>query len=91
MKESQPPNVFEVIDFCTQLDLQAELVGKWIWVSFDEKPDRQLRRTLKDFGFRWSKRRGKWAHNCGHPTKSASLSDPWEKYPHRTLTGQNEN
>ena len=91
MKDSQTPNVFEVIDFCKELDLEADLVGQWIWISFDDKPDRELRRTLKDFGFRWSKRRGKWAHNCGHPTKSAYQSDPWEKYDHRMVTGQTVN
>ena len=82
--------VLEVISFCKQHNFYAELVGKWVWVSFDEKPDKATLKTLKDMGFKWSRRRGKWANNCGHPTKSAYQSDPWETYHHRTVSGTDE-
>ena len=80
------PSVAEVISFCRRLGLQAELVGRWVWVTFAEKPDDAMRKTLKDFGFRWSIRRRKWAHNCGNPTKSAKKSNPWQKYQHRVIS-----
>ena len=76
------PDLEEVVNFCRSPDLNAEQVGSWIWVSFEETPDDELRQEMKDLGFRWSPRRKKWAHNCGTPTKSAHQSNPWEKYQH---------
>ena len=86
-KETAKPNVSEVVTFCRNLNLDAELVGEWVWVSFEEKPSKEMIQGLKDFGFKWSKRRGKWAHNCGKPTKSAHQSNPWEKYGHKAVSG----
>ncbi len=74
-------NVIEVVEFCKQHQLDAELVGRWVWVTFDSKPNAEIRQELKDFGFRWSPKRGKWAHNCGHPSRS-STGNPWLKYRH---------
>jgi len=74
------PTLDEVVAFCRQYGLVGSVVGKWVWVFFDEKPDEATRKVLKDFGFRWSARRGGWAHNCGHPSRSASKSSPFEKY-----------
>jgi len=75
----------EVIDFCRRLNVTAELVGRWVWVSFPDTPEEATRKALKEFGFQWSPRRGKWAHNCGVPTKSAHQSDPWAKYGSRVV------
>ncbi len=83
---AKTPSVSEVISFCRKFGLQAELVGRWVWVSFAEKPDEAMRKALKDFGFRWSVRRRKWAHNCGSPTRSAKKSNPWQKYQHRVIS-----
>ncbi len=74
------PTLDEVVAFCRQHGLVGSVVGKWVWVFFDEKPDEAVRKVLKDFGFRWSPRRGGWAHNCGTPSRSASKSSPFEKY-----------
>lgn len=88
-KEQQTPNVLQVVEYCRSLGLDAELVGEWVWVTFEEKPSKEMLKTLKNFGFKWSQRRGKWAHNCGKPTKSAHVSNPWDKYNHRTVSGPN--
>lgn len=80
------PSVAEVVAFCKQFNLTAEQVGRWVWVTFAEKPDEAMRQALRDFGFRWSYRRKKWAHNCGHPTRSAKQSDPWQKYGHKFVS-----
>jgi hypothetical protein len=74
------PTLDEVVAFCQQYGLTGSVVGRWVWVFFDEKPDEAVRKVLKDFGFRWSARRGGWAHNCGTPSRSASKSSPFEKY-----------
>ena len=77
--------IAEVVEFCKQHKFTAELVGAWVWVSFEEKPDAETRKLLKDAGFRWVKKRGKWAHNCGIRTRG-SKGNPWEKYDHRYVS-----
>lgn len=74
-------NLIEVVEFCKEHQLDAEVVGRWVWITFQSKPDADTRNMLKSFGFRWSPRRGKWAHNCGHPSRS-STGNPWLKYRH---------
>ena len=69
----------EVVEFCKARALDAELVGRWIWVTFESKPPAEIRQELKDFGFRWSPRRGRWAHNCGYPSRRG-VGDPRLKY-----------
>ncbi len=77
--------VDEVVAFCQKHNLKAEVVGVWVWVSFDDKPDEAMRKILKDFGFRWSARRRKWAHNCGTPSR-AGKGNPWQKYSVRQVS-----
>ena len=85
--ETETKTLEQVIDFCRSHDLDAEKVGSWVWVSFEETPDEAIRQAMKDLGFRFSPRRKKWAHNCGTPTKSAHQSSPWQKYDHQPVSG----
>ena len=48
-------------------------------------PEEEVRKLLKAAGFRWVKKRGKWAHNCGRPCRS-SKSNPWDKYDHKYVS-----
>ena len=77
-------SIIEVLEFCKAQSLPARVVGRWIWLKFDSKPDAEIRQALKDYGFRWSRRRGQWAHNCGHTSRPARSYRPWDKY--RTVT-----
>lgn len=61
-------------------DAVVEMIGAWVWVTFDAKPGSEDREALKAAGFRWMKRRGQWAHNCGIRTKAARGYHPREKY-----------
>ncbi len=79
--------VAEVTAFCQRNGLNAEQVGVWIWVSFDEDPGQVTRKVLKDAGFVWSPRRKKWAHNCGVESAS-SKGNPWEKYGSAVVSGR---
>ena len=72
--------VDEVVAFCREHKLNAEIVGNWVWVSFDDTPPEDVRKLLRDFGFRWSARRRKWAHSCGTPSRPSKKGDPWKKY-----------
>ena len=77
--------IFEVLEFCQTEKLPARIVGKWVWIKFDSKPDANVRQALKDIGFRWVNRRQQWAHNCGHVSKPAMSYRPWDKYKTTTL------
>ena len=57
----------------------AEVVGKWIWVHFQEQPAAEIRQQLAQLGFHWNRERQAWQHPCGQFSLS-SASDPHEKY-----------
>ena len=73
-------SIIEVLEFCKTQNLPARVVGKWVWVKFDSKPSAEIRQALKDFGFRWSQRRGQWSHSCGYSSRPARSYRPWDKY-----------
>jgi hypothetical protein len=55
------------------------VVGKWLWIQFDEPQPRHITARLSELGFHWNKRRQAWQHPCGHFTASTPR-DPREKY-----------
>ena len=73
-------SIIEVLEFCKAQNMPARVVGRWVWVKFDSKPSAEIRQALKDFGFRWSKRRGQLSHSCGHTSRPAHNYRPWDKY-----------
>ncbi len=58
----------------------AEVVGKWVWVTFPEQPAEQVRGQLSQFGFHWNNSRKCWQHPCGQFATAGSSQDPREKY-----------
>jgi hypothetical protein len=57
----------------------AEVVGKWVWVTFKEQPTAEIRQKLAQFGFHWNRERQAWQHPCGQ-FRLASQNDPHERY-----------
>ena len=57
----------------------AEVVGKSVWVSFNEQPAAEIRQQLAQLGFHWNRQRQAWQHPCGQFSLSSSY-DPHEKY-----------
>jgi len=57
----------------------AEVVGKWVWVTFRETPAPELRQMLAQLGFHWNRERQAWQHPCGQ-FRLSSAYDPHEKY-----------
>ncbi len=57
----------------------AEVVGKWVWVSFSEQPAPTVRQTLAQLGFHGNRTRQAWQHPCGQ-FRLSSAGDPHEKY-----------
>ena len=78
--KSESKSITEVLEFCKANGLPGRLVGRWVWIKFESKPSSEVRSSLKAMGFRWSKRRGQWANNCGSPSTIARNYRPWDKY-----------
>jgi hypothetical protein len=57
----------------------AEVVGKWVWVTFRETPAPELRQVLAQLGFHWNRERQAWQHPCG-AYRLRGVQDPHEKY-----------
>ena len=57
----------------------AEVVGKWVWVTFTEQPAAEIRQTLAQLGFHWNRERQAWQHPCGQ-FRLHGAGDPREKY-----------
>jgi hypothetical protein len=57
----------------------AEVVGKWVWVTFKEQPAAEIRQQLAQLGFHWNRERQAWQHPCGQ-FRLSSVQDPHEKY-----------
>ena len=72
----------EVVSFCKQHSLPADVVGRWVWLRFGEKPSEETRTLLKGAGFAWVKKRGQWAHACGgfKWKRSKAPYEPRDKY-----------
>jgi len=68
----------DVIAFCKDHDIPADVVGRWVWVKFDDKPDVETRTLLKGAGFRWVKVRMQWAHNCGYHSRKGKGNPRWK-------------
>ena len=58
----------------------ARIVGKWLWVEFQGKPDSVVRDCLIMIGFRWNPARYAWQHSCGNGRTRKAPYDPKEKY-----------
>jgi len=58
----------------------AEVVGKWVWITFPEPPAERVRAELSQLGFHWNNTRKCWQHPCG-ATLPRGTQEPREKYP----------
>ena len=57
----------------------AEVVGKWIWITFPEPPAERIRAELSQLGFHWNNTRKCWQHPCGQ-TLPRGQQEPRDKY-----------
>jgi len=57
----------------------AEVVGKWVWITFPEPPLERIRAELSQLGFHWNNTRKCWQHPCGE-TLPRGQQEPREKY-----------
>ena len=57
----------------------AEVVGKWVWIRFDDKQPPTITAELSELGFHWNNRRQVWQHPCGQ-VMSGVYYDPRRRY-----------
>ena len=70
---SEAPRFFEL----------AEIVGKWVWIQFDQKQPATVTSVLSELGFHWNSKRQSWQHPCGIFRDQSSPIDPRKKYGSR--------
>ena len=58
----------------------AEVIGKWVWVTFPQQPEPETRAHLSQIGFHWNNARKCWQHPCGQFATEGSSTDPRVKY-----------
>jgi hypothetical protein len=58
----------------------AEVVGKWVWITFTEKQPSSVTRTLAELGFHWNHSRQAWQHPCGTNILERADYDPRQRY-----------
>jgi hypothetical protein len=57
----------------------AEVVGKWVWIQFEDKQPSEITTALSQLGFHWNNRRQVWQHPCGQILAGANY-DPRRRY-----------
>ena len=58
----------------------AEVVGKWVWVQFQEIPAAKICQQISELGFHWNRARQAWQHPCGLNRNESASFDPRNKY-----------
>jgi len=58
----------------------AEVVGRWVWIQFEQPPAVQTRQQLAQLGFHWNNIRQAWQHPCGLYRHDAAAYDPRTVY-----------
>lgn len=70
LMRSEAPRFFEL----------AEVVGKWVWVQFEDKQPPQITMILAQLGFHWNNTRQTWQHPCGTLAVEPANYDPRKRY-----------
>lgn len=73
-------NTVECVKWCQDRGYPAELIGRWVWITFPTKPGAETRAALKSAGFRWCGRRQAWANDCGVKSARARSYHPRDRY-----------
>jgi len=71
--------ILEVRNKFPKIEENFYLVGSWLWCEFEKKPSEEIRKFLKDSGFKWNQKRNVWQNGFGQKTRK-SYSDPRGKY-----------
>ena len=58
----------------------AEVVGKWVWITFTDKQPSEVTRVLAELGFHWNNTRQSWQHPCGTLPVEPANYNPRKRY-----------
>ena len=66
-------SIVDVLDWVRSAGLEdvSEVVGHWVWITFESKPSDETRASLGSVGFHWNRKRKCWQHPCGHKCKNS--------------------
>jgi hypothetical protein len=64
----------------------AEIVGRWVWIEFEDKQPVTVTRALAELGFHWNLLRRAWQHPCGINRDRRAMIDPRYRYGSYTAT-----
>jgi len=67
---NEAPRLFEL----------AEVVGKWVWITFGEKQPSTITSVLAELGFHWNNTRQTWQHPCGTRNDERANYNPRTRY-----------
>lgn len=82
--------IVRLAELVTEFGATTEIVGKWVWAKFAEKPSVEVRGSLKKLKFRWNKTRGIWQYAGVLRRRSNASSDTLRAYyGARSLAGTN--
>jgi len=82
--------VLDKLKDCPSALAKAYIVGSWVWVEFESKPDFKTRSFLLQLGFHWNKQRNAWQHPCGSFRPYNKYHDPRFKYGMRQVAVESE-
>ena len=72
-------NLFSLRELASEMKLKTgahiEIVGTWLWISFNVRPNSEARTYLKAKGCRWNKTRNLWQFSNGHRTRRSPLQN----------------
>ncbi len=66
----EAPQLFEI----------AEIIGKWVWIRFEQKQPDTVTALLSQLGFHWNNKRQSWQHPCGNFRLQSPPVDPRKKF-----------
>jgi len=75
------------------LGASVEIVGHWVWAKFTAKPNEQIRNTLKQTGYHWSRAKSRWyfagaISNNVHPYTWKKITSKYKPVALNSLTDE---
>lgn len=72
---------------------EIEMTGSWVWVGNTSKEDEEGRAILRDGGFKWSRKKGKWylkGASCRRTKRDMDMAYIRKKYGSHIYTNGRE-
>ncbi len=74
--EASDADLLAQAQIARKLGATVEITGKWVWATFQTKPEKAGRAVLKGNGWIWCQHKGKWAWRGARVSSKRPMS--WE-------------